>query len=184
MAASTRNATRIGADLVNGSGTNKTLGLIPSLLAAGVTPVIAAGSSTNTGGSETGVTSLGSSDFAGAVKQLDEAYLNSPKGCWLMNRKTLMTVASVVSKQGLQMDLVHWEEDGEGVCAYIYGIPVKICPSMPQIGASANTVILGDLSYWATRLVVGEDAGIRVWLYRTRAELPVSVHSLPRMRIR
>ncbi len=149
----------IGADMVNGNGSGKPLGLLPTLVASGITPVIASGSSTNTGGSETGSTTLGSNDFAAAVKQLDDAYLSSSKCAWLMNRRTLMTVASVVSKQGLQMDLVKWDGNGR---AFIYGLPVQIAPSMPNIAASANSVVLGDLSYWATRLIVGYDSGIRV----------------------
>jgi hypothetical protein len=50
------------------------LGLIPSLRAAGVTPVVAAGSAANDGGFNTGANSLGTPDFAAAYSQLDEAY--------------------------------------------------------------------------------------------------------------
>ncbi len=150
----------IGADLVNGSGVGKPLGLLGALTAAGISPIIASGSSSNTGGSETGQTTLGSNDFAAAVKALDDAYLSSSKCAWLMNRRTLMVIASVISKQGLQMDLVKWDGDGK---AFIYGLPVKICPSLPDIAASSTPVVLGDLTYWATRLIVGDDAGIRVY---------------------
>ncbi len=135
------------------------MGLLTALVASGITPVIAVGSSTNTGGAETGQTSLGSADFLAAINALDQAYLASPKCAWLMNRKTLNTVSSIISKQGLLLNLVQWV-DGE---PFIYGIPVKICPSMPNMGASANSVVLGDLNYWATRLIVGADSGVRVY---------------------
>jgi HK97 family phage major capsid protein len=54
---------------------------------------------------------------------------------------------------------VQWV-DGE---PFIYGVPVKICPSMDNIGAANTLVVLGDGTYWCTRLVTDEDAGIRVY---------------------
>jgi HK97 family phage major capsid protein len=119
----------------------------------------AAGSSANTGGSETGTTTLGSDDFKNAIGLLDQAYLNSEKCAWLMNRVTLNKIASVVTKQGLMLNLVQYI----GGKPYIYGIPVKICPTLANSGSSAVPVILGDLAYWATRLIVGVDAGVRIY---------------------
>jgi HK97 family phage major capsid protein len=154
-----RIARGVGADLVTGNGTGKTLGLIPSLVALGLTPVTAAGAAENTGGAETGANSLGSNDFALAFSTLDAAYLSSDKVAWLMNHKTLATVSSIVNKFGDQLNLVTYV-DGK---PFIYGVPVKICPSMDNIGASNVPVVLGDLSYWATRLVVDDIAGIKVF---------------------
>jgi HK97 family phage major capsid protein len=68
-----RFARGIGKDLVTGSGSSKPLGLIPSLLAAGVPAIAASGAAANTGGSETGVNSLGSVDFQSALSNLDDA---------------------------------------------------------------------------------------------------------------
>jgi HK97 family phage major capsid protein len=144
-----RIARGIGADLVTGNGSNKPLGLIPALQALGVAPVTASGASTNTGGAETGANSLGSEDFAAALSNLDDAYTNSSKCAWLMNKKTLATISSIVNKFGDLLNLVKYV-DGQ---PEIFGIPVKICPSMDSIGASKTPVVLGDLSYWATRLV-------------------------------
>ena len=73
-----------------------------------------------------------------------------------MNRKTLATVSSIVNKFGDQLNLVQYVDGSP----FIYGIPVKICPSMDSIGASKTPVVLGDLSYWATRLIVDENAGV------------------------
>jgi HK97 family phage major capsid protein len=154
-----RIARGVGADLVNGNGTNKPLGLIPSLVALGLNPVAAAGSAANTGGAETGATTLGSSDFAAAYSALDSAYLASDKVAWLMNHKTLATISSIVNKFGDQLNLVKYVD---GVPT-IYGVPVKICPSMDNIGISNVPVVLGDLSYWATRLVMDDMAGIKIY---------------------
>ena len=46
----------------------------------------------------------------------------------------------------------------------ILGKPVKLSPSMDNIAASANPVLLMNLEYWATRIVVGgvEDFGIQL----------------------
>ena len=154
-----RIARGVGADLVTGNGTGRTLGLIPSLEALGVAPVTAAGSAANTGGAETGANSLGSSDFATAFSSLDAAYLASDKVAWLMNHKTLATVSSVINKFGNQLNLVQYVNGKP----FIYGVPVKICPSMDNIGVSNVPVVLGDFSYWATRLVVDDMAGIKVY---------------------
>jgi len=153
-----RLARGIGADLVVGNGTGKTLGLIPAIENLGVIPVTAAGSATNTGGSESGATSLGSEDFTAALGALDKAYFG-PKTAWLMNQKTLATIAGIVDKYGNILQLVKYI-DGEPT---IFGVPVKICPSMDSIGASKVPVVLGDLSYWATRLILDGMSGIKVY---------------------
>jgi HK97 family phage major capsid protein len=140
----------IGRDLVIGDGSNKILGLIPSLEAAGATVVTVLGSAKNTGGSEDGTSSIGSADFSAALSALDSAYVESASIAWLMNRSTLNSVAGIVTKQGNRLNLVQYDADGK---PSILGIPVKICPSMDNIGVSNIPVVLGDLSYWATRIV-------------------------------
>jgi HK97 family phage major capsid protein len=154
-----RIARGVGADLVNGNGVDKPLGLIPALEALGVSPVTAAGAASNTGGSETGANSLGSEDFQAAYSALSSAYLASDKVAWLMNHSTLASIAGIVNKFGDQLNLVQYI----GKKPFIYGIPVKLCPSMDSIGASNVPVVLGDLSYWATRLIVDDMAGIKVY---------------------
>ena len=154
-----RLARGIGADMVNGNGTNKTLGLIPSLSAVGAPVVTAQGASANTGGSELGSNSLGSIDFATAYQTLDSAYVNSPKAAWFMSHSTLAYLESIVTKYGEPLKLVHYET---GV-PRIFGIRVRICPSMDPIGASNIPVVLGDGSYWVTRIVTDEFAGVKVY---------------------
>jgi HK97 family phage major capsid protein len=153
-----RFARGIGKDLVTGSGTSKTLGLIPSLIAAGVTQISAAGSAANDGSGNTGINSIGSEDFQAAFNALDDAYANSPKCAWVMNKKTLATVSGQLDKYGNILRLVEWS-NGK---AYIFGIPVKIAPSMDNIGNGKNPVVLMDLSYWATRIATAEDTGLQV----------------------
>lgn len=149
----------IGADLVNGNGIGTTLGLIPSLQAVAAPIIVASGSSANTGGSETGLTSLGSADFEAAYNAIDAAYLASDKAAWFMNQKTLAKVAGIVTKQGMQLNLVQYINGKP----FIYGVPVKICPSLPGFGSGNIPVVLGDGSYWATRLITDEQSGIKVY---------------------
>jgi HK97 family phage major capsid protein len=153
-----RFARGIGKDLVTGSGSSKPLGLIPSLLAAGISPIVASGSATNDGSTNTGSNSLGSEDFQTALQNLDDAYANSPSCAWLMNKKTLATVAGQLDKYGNVLRLVEYVNGAP----YIFGIPVRICPSMDNVGNSKNPVVLGDLRYWCTRLVVDASSGIQV----------------------
>jgi hypothetical protein len=83
------------------NGTGKTLGLLPALAALGAPIVTAAGSAGNTGGSETGASSLGSADFQSAYSSLNAAYLASPKCAWLMNHATFATITGKVDKYGI-----------------------------------------------------------------------------------
>jgi HK97 family phage major capsid protein len=149
----------IGADLVNGTGGGvKPLGLIPSLVANGA-PVVTAVGSTANDGTGAASTSLGSNDFASAISQLNEAYFG-PKTAFIMNRSTLATVSGQLDKQGHPIKIVEYI-DGEPT---IFGIPVKIAPSMDSIGASKYPVVLGDFRYWATRLITA-DEGIGLKTY-------------------
>jgi HK97 family phage major capsid protein len=154
-----RLARGIAKHLVIGDGSSKPLGLIPSLEAVGVPSVTASGSAVNTGGSETGANSLGSEDFSAALALLDEGYVSSAKCAWFMNKKTLANISGIVTKYGRLLNLVQYENGKPS----IFGIPVKICPSMDNISASAVPVVLGDGTYWATRLVTDENSGIRVY---------------------
>ncbi len=133
--------------LMNGNGVGEPLGLIPSLLAAGVTPVTAVGSAGNTGGGETAANSIGSKDIATLYYSLNKAYRNSPKAAFFMSDDTLVYLAQLVNKQG--NPLVQWQ----GPEAFIFGKPVRVAPSMDPIGASKYPVVFGDGSYWLTRMV-------------------------------
>jgi HK97 family phage major capsid protein len=149
----------IGRDLVLGNGVLKPTGLLTSLANAGVTPVIANGSAANTGGSEAGNTSIGSVDLANALSALDPAYIG-PKTAFAMNNSTLNTLRGLVSKFGSPLDIVRDTPDGPT----IYGVKVKIAPSLPNIGPSQQPIVLGSFDYWCTRLVTPDDnLGIKVF---------------------
>jgi HK97 family phage major capsid protein len=152
---SRRLARGIGADLLTGDNSgNQPLGLLTALSEIGVPPVTAQGSVVNDGVTgHTGAVSLGSQDFANLHADLDSAYLDSPKAAFIMNRATLGSVNSVVDKQGQPAGIVQYV-DGK---PFILGVPVKISPSMPNIGPSQTPVVLGDFSFWATRLVTAEN---------------------------
>jgi HK97 family phage major capsid protein len=156
--AADRIARGVGQMLVNGNGTAQTLGLVPSLIAAGVTPTVAAGSSANTGGIETGANSIGSADLGKLYYSVDESYRASEKCAWLMQDSTLAYLAAITTKQGLP--LVNWSA-GLG---YILGKRVYTSPSMDPIGVSKNSIVFGDLSYWLTRCSI--DPITRVQLFK------------------
>ena len=152
--ASSRFRRGIGAHLVNGDGSNKPLGLIPSLeaLASSATPFItASGSAANTGGAESGATSIGSADIAALYYSVDAAYRANPKTAFLMADSTLQYLDGLVTKYGQPLNLVKWD-DGE---PFIFGKPVKISPTVPALGSSNVVCLFGDLSYWVTKIVTG-----------------------------
>jgi HK97 family phage major capsid protein len=108
-----------------------------------------------------GVATLGSDDFQAAIAAIDSAYLESPKAAWIMNRRTLAAVANIKSSTGQPIGLVQYV-DGK---PFILGIPAKVSPSMPDMGASNVSVILGDFQYWLTRLVVSGENNIGLKTY-------------------
>src|SRR5207245_2686868 len=135
-------------------------GLIPSLLVSGGPIVVAAGSSANDGSTNTGVNSIGTIDLYNMMKNLNPAYLASPKCRFLMNWNTWMFLANLMNKQGEPLlkagGVISYDNDG---VARIYGIKVAIAPSMNDIGSAKNTIVLGDFSRWLTRLVDNTEDG-------------------------
>jgi HK97 family phage major capsid protein len=167
---SDRVARGAGADLVNGAGGTKPLGLLQSLSNLGIIPIVATGASNNNGSYNsfssnlpiyTGANSIGTYDLANLKAALNPVYLTSPKTAWLMNNSTLGFLDALVDMVGQPANFVKYDSDG---FPRILGIPVKVTPSIPSIGASNVTVVLGDLSYWCTRLVTGDpNQGIKVY---------------------
>jgi len=153
-----RIARGVGPYLVTGSGSSQPTGLVTALEALGGASVTATGSSANTGGSETGATSVGSADIANLFYALDEAYRDSDKTCWLMTSGTLGKLATIVTKMGLP--LVNWQ----GPEAFILGKPVRISPSMQAIGSGNVPIVFGDLTYFVVRCAIDEQT--RVQLYK------------------
>lgn len=158
----------IGNDLVNGFGDNvMPLGLLASIEALGsqATPlVIATGSSSNTGGAETGGNTIGTNDLYNLFYSIDSAYRANPKCAWLMSDVTLNYIDSLLDKYGRPIRIVKYDVNGNPT---IFGKRVRVSPSMPSVpGLGALTsplwsipvVCFGDFSYWFTKIVTGVSA--------------------------
>jgi HK97 family phage major capsid protein len=87
---------------------------------------------------------------------VNEAYRQSPKCAWFMNDNTRLFLSQVVTKQGLPLIEVR-----NGV-EVIYGKPVRVAPSMDNIGAGNKPVIFGAGEYWVTRKIVDEQSYVRM----------------------
>jgi HK97 family phage major capsid protein len=124
--------------------------LVSALLSAAKVGPTANGSAANSGGSETGVESIGWTDLVDLVKSVDPAYRSARKCGWLMNDDTLLALDSVITKQGLPMVKPLYDAEGRRL---LLGYPVGICPSMPDIGAGKTPIAFGATGYFITRLV-------------------------------
>jgi len=134
--------------LTNGSGINGPTGLLTAIAASGATPVVAKGSSTNTGGSETGANSIGSQDLVNLEHSVDPIYRRNSK--YMFHDQTLAFLRNLLDKFGRPL----WQPGvAGGAPDTINGRSYIINQSMPQIGASNTTVIYGDFSKYYIRRV-------------------------------
>jgi len=144
-----------GRDLLLGATANgqnsATPGLIPRLRTAGAVTVVAGGSASVTGGSETGSNSIGGEDLSRLFHSVNALYRKSPKCAWLMHPNTLQRLNALHTKQGMKLNLVEWREDGR---PYIFGRCVYEDPNMDVSHAGAFTAVFGDFSYWVTRVAL------------------------------
>jgi HK97 family phage major capsid protein len=154
--AADRIARGVGPYLVTGTGSGQPTGLLTAIETLGAPKVVAAGSGGNDG-INNGSNSVGSTDIASLYYALDEAYRDGPKCAWLMNSSTLGFLAGIVSKFGLPV--VSWQ----GREAWIWGKPVRISPSMPNIGLGNIPICFGDLSYYVVRCAMDEKTYIKVY---------------------
>ncbi|HTX14754.1 MAG TPA: phage major capsid protein [Candidatus Baltobacteraceae bacterium] len=147
-----RHARGVGAALVTGSGVGGPTGLLTAVVASGAVPVIAAGSSANTNGAETGATSLGTADLGACFAKLDQMYRRT--AAWYMNDATLEYLRNLLDKQG--HPIVSFRKgltDVDSDRPTILGRPVAICPSMPTMASGHNSVVLADPFYFVQRRV-------------------------------
>jgi HK97 family phage major capsid protein len=139
-------------------------GIFAKRLARGISPVLttafaaavpasvtATGSSTNTGGSETGGHSIGSDDIFALMSAVDSEYLSSEKVGFLMSWPTLLSLWKLRDKNGRPIFATDFDDDGTPL---LLGFPVGICPSLPAIAPNAVPLYFGDLSFWLTRIVL------------------------------
>lgn len=139
--------------LTRGSGVNQPTGILTAVVASGVSPVIATGSATNDGSSNTGANSIGTNDLIALEHSVDPSYRRGGK--FLLNDSTLKTVKQLLDKYGRPL----WVP-GIAVNApdTILGYEYVINQSMPSIAAAANTVLFGSLQKFIMRKV--RDLGV------------------------
>ncbi len=120
----------------------------------------AAGQTMPGGADQSGAESLSSDDLAALIGACDPAYLANAS--WLMNETTLGRLLGLRSTpMGLLVFPPH--RDPETGDFLIFNRPVKICPSMPNIGTSGSPatgnipVLFGDLKRLCIRKVRGGD---------------------------
>lgn len=135
--------------LTNGTGSGQPTGLLTAVAASGAVPVIAAGSATNSGGSETGANSIGYQDLVNLEHSVDPTYRRGAK--YMFHDLTLASIKKILDKFGRPL----WvpgvsADDPDRILGYEY----VINQSMPQIAASAVTVAFGDMSKYTVRKVM------------------------------
>jgi HK97 family phage major capsid protein len=136
------------AAFTTGAGSTAPTGIVTAVLASGATPVIAAGSSANTGGSETGATSIGTADLVSLEHSVDPSYRR--RGSFILSDNALKTVKVLLDKFGRPL----WQPSlTSGAPATILGYPYVINQSMATVSATHNTVLFGDMSKFIIRKV-------------------------------
>jgi HK97 family phage major capsid protein len=135
--------------LTNGTGSGQPTGLLTALSANGVTPVIATGSSANSGGTETGTNSIGYADLVNLEHSVDPSYRRNAK--FMLNDLTLASIKKIIDKFGRPL----WTAGvSSGDPDTILGYQYVINQSMPAISPSATTVVFGDLKKFTVRRVL------------------------------
>jgi HK97 family phage major capsid protein len=131
-----------------GTGSAQPTGIVTATLAGGVTPVIATGSSTNDGSSNTGTNSIGSNDLIALEHSVDPLYRRGAR--YILHDQTLKAIKQILDKYGRPLWLPGLSVNAPDT---ILGYPYVIDNSMPQIGAAKNTVLFGDTSKFIVRKV-------------------------------
>jgi HK97 family phage major capsid protein len=139
--------------LTLGTGVNQPLGIIPALTVPGngyslPTPITAIGSNTNDGLGGTGVNTIGSTDFINLEHAVDPTYRGNAK--YMFHDQTLRFSKTLLDKFGRPLWAPGFKDgDPDTINGYRYCINQCI----PQISASAVTVVFGDFSKFMVRVV-------------------------------
>lgn len=146
-----RFAERLGRGLntffTNGTGTSQPTGFTAAVANAGVTPVTAVGSSGNTGGSETGGTSIGTDDLVALEHALDPWYRTG--AIYQMHDSTLKRLKQLKDKYGRPI----YESPKDGQPALLNGYPFRVNNDLPVIADNAKTVYFGRFDKYYVRRV-------------------------------
>lgn len=151
---------KLNTDFTLGTGTSQPNGLVTAVIAENGTPqawaagsgpgipLIASGSSTNTGGAETGTTSIGSSDLFNLEHSVDKAYRQG--AAYMMHDLTLRYIKTLLDKYGRPLWVPGLKD---GAPDTINGYPYFVNNDMAQIAASNVTVLFGNLKKYMRRNV-------------------------------
>lgn len=127
----------------NGTGTSQPTGFMTAAT-AGPTAV---GSSGNTGGSETGATSIGTDDLVALEHSIDPWY--RPGAIYQLNDDTLKKLKQIKDKFGRPI----YESPQNGQPALLNGYPFRINNDLPTVAANAKTVAFGNFQKYLIRRV-------------------------------
>jgi len=146
-----------------GTGTNQPNGIVTAVVAACGTPtatpgqaygipLIASGSSSNTGGSETGGTSIGSKDLDNLEHTVDPLYRRG--AAYMMHDQTLRVIKVLLDKYGRPL----WKPgvatgDPDRINNYPYYINNDMTPTPAVAGSGNNTVLYGEVNKYVIRRV-------------------------------
>lgn len=147
-------------DFTNGSGTQKSLGILPAIAASGASPVTAVGSSANDGTSANGTNSIGYDDYVNLIHSVDPSYRNRPKTRFMFHDQVLQSARKLLDKFGRPLWMPGMAANAPDT---ILGYPYSINQQMPSSGGSPftptiffsgnPTVVFGDFSKYVIRRV-------------------------------
>lgn len=133
----------LNALFTNGTGSSQPKGF----MAAATAGPTAVGSSGNTGGSETGGTSIGTDDLVELEHSVDPWYRNGAS--YMLNDDSLKRLKQLKDKFGRPI----YESPKDGQPAALNGYPFHINNDMPTIAVNAKTVAFGPFSKYVIRKV-------------------------------
>jgi HK97 family phage major capsid protein len=150
----------LNTDFTLGSGSSQPMGLVTAIVANNGTahtwgsssgpgvPLIAGGSSANTGGSEDGTASIGSLDLVNLEHSLDKAYRRGAS--YMMSDLTLRYIKNLLDKYGRPLWLPGLAVNAPDT---INGYPYFTNNDMATLATGNKTVIFGNLKKYMRRNV-------------------------------
>jgi len=147
-----RHARGVGQALITGSGVSAPTGLLTAVVASGASPILASGSSGNTGNSDSAATTVGTQDLNALYGRLDPSYRKL--AVWYMTDSTLNYLQGLLDKYGRPIISFRDGAVGQyGDTPILMGKRVAICQSMPAMGSTNHPIIFGDPWYFVARRV-------------------------------
>lgn len=138
------------ADFTNGQGAaaSQPNGILTAVIASGVVPVTAKGSSANDGSSSTGANSIGYGDLVALEHSVDPVYRKGAS--YMLHDQTVSALKQLLDKFGRPL----WAPGiDEGEPDRLNGYPIIINQSLPTIAPSATTVLFGEMKKFTVRRV-------------------------------